>query len=121
MGQAPAVLVDEEEELKIPEWDRGAQVVVLTQTTLSVADTARAVQKIQDRFPSFGLLVISVVKLGDRNGAQTASCVDEWTDNASRAFARHQGFPRHTRHGRPTPGRRTALDAVIAALNCHPH
>jgi 4-hydroxy-3-methylbut-2-enyl diphosphate reductase len=49
-GQADMALYDEREDNDLPEWDDDAEVVVLTQTTLSVADTADAVEKIQSKF-----------------------------------------------------------------------
>ncbi|MDP3061742.1 MAG: 4-hydroxy-3-methylbut-2-enyl diphosphate reductase, partial [Chloroflexota bacterium] len=51
MGQADMALLDEREGLSLPAWDPATPVVVLTQTTLSVDDTARAVSEIQRRFP----------------------------------------------------------------------
>jgi 4-hydroxy-3-methylbut-2-enyl diphosphate reductase len=51
MGQADMALLDEREGLSLPAWDPDTPVVVLTQTTLSVDDTARAVSEIQRRFP----------------------------------------------------------------------
>lgn len=51
MGQAPMLLVDEREGIHLPEWDADTEVAVLTQTTLSVDDTARAVEAIKRRFP----------------------------------------------------------------------
>ncbi len=49
-GQAHMELYDEREDNDLPEWDDDTDVVVLTQTTLSVADTTEAVDKIQSRF-----------------------------------------------------------------------
>jgi 4-hydroxy-3-methylbut-2-enyl diphosphate reductase len=51
MGQASMELVDEREEVRLPEWDPTTQVTVLTQTTLSVHDTDRAIRQIRSRFP----------------------------------------------------------------------
>ena len=51
MGQADMALVDEREGVHLPEWAPDSEVVVLTQTTLSVDDTARAVADIRRRFP----------------------------------------------------------------------
>ena len=51
MGQAPMVLVDVREGISLPNWDSSTPVVVLTQTTLSVDDTAHAVEEIQRHFP----------------------------------------------------------------------
>lgn len=50
MGQAPMVLVDDHGQVDIPQWDENTEVAVLTQTTLSVDDTARAVSKIKGRY-----------------------------------------------------------------------
>ncbi len=52
MGQAPMTLVDDREELALPDWDDSTEVAVLTQTTLSVEDTRRSVESIRERFPS---------------------------------------------------------------------
>lgn len=50
MGQAPMVLVDDHGQVDIPQWDENTEVAVLTQTTLSVDDTAKAVSKIKARY-----------------------------------------------------------------------
>ena len=50
MGQAPMELVDDREEAVIPSWEEDTSVVVLTQTTLSVDDTAETVARIEKRF-----------------------------------------------------------------------
>ncbi len=52
MGQVPMTLIDDKGETPIPSWDPGTPVAVLTQTTLSVADTAQAINAIQQRFPN---------------------------------------------------------------------
>ena len=51
MGQAPMDLVDQREGVNLPEWDKNTPVAVLTQTTLSVEDTAHAVEEIKRAFP----------------------------------------------------------------------
>ncbi len=51
MGQAPITLVDDSAGGQIPEWDGDSQVAVLTQTTLSVGDTAEVIDSISGRFP----------------------------------------------------------------------
>ncbi len=51
-GQTDMTLVDEREPLDLPEWPEGEHVSVLTQTTLSVRDTARAVAKIREKHPN---------------------------------------------------------------------
>ncbi|SVB15331.1 uncharacterized protein METZ01_LOCUS168185 [marine metagenome] len=53
MGQVDdAVLVDEPSGEFIPKWDENTAVAVLTQTTLSVDDTANTIKNIKHRFPS---------------------------------------------------------------------
>ena len=49
MGQTDMHLVDDRAPT-LPEWDEAEPVAVLTQTTLSVDDTARSIARIQDRF-----------------------------------------------------------------------
>lgn len=50
-GQADMELVDERRDWVLPEWEQDTEVAVLTQTTLSVRDTAKAVEKIQEKHP----------------------------------------------------------------------
>ena len=50
MGQAPMALVNDTGPGKLPSWDTDTPVAILTQTTLSVDDTARAISKIRGRF-----------------------------------------------------------------------
>lgn len=52
MGQTPMELIDEREEIELPEWDSESPLVVLTQTTLSVLDTSKAVDEVKSRFPN---------------------------------------------------------------------
>ena len=51
MGQSPMHLVDENSEDRLPDWDPDTPVAVLTQTTLSVGDTASAIDEIREQFP----------------------------------------------------------------------
>ena len=51
MGQAPMTLVDDAGHQPVPAWDAATPVAVLTQTTLSVGDTAAAIADIKERFP----------------------------------------------------------------------
>ena len=51
MGQVEMTLVDDNAGSRLPSWDPGEKVAVLTQTTLSVGDTAQAIDSIKDRFP----------------------------------------------------------------------
>ena len=50
MGQVPMELIDDREGITLPNWAEDTSVVVLTQTTLSVGDTAEAVEHISNRF-----------------------------------------------------------------------
>lgn len=52
MGQARMTLLDERESPEIPSWDARDEVAVLTQTTLSVDDTAEVVGRVRGRFPN---------------------------------------------------------------------
>ena len=50
-GQTEMALIDEREGIDVPEFDGEQEVAVLTQTTLSVRDTAEAIDKIRARYP----------------------------------------------------------------------
>ncbi len=52
MGQRAMYLLDDRERLDLPDWDPDTPVTVLTQTTLSVDDTERAIGQIKRRFSS---------------------------------------------------------------------
>ena len=52
MGQTPMELIDEREDINLPEWEQDSSLVVLTQTTLSVLDTSKAVNEVKERFPN---------------------------------------------------------------------
>lgn len=52
MGQTPMALIDERKDLNLPEWEKDSELVVLTQTTLSVMDTSKAVNEVKKRFPN---------------------------------------------------------------------
>ena len=49
-GHEAMHLVDDREEVELPDWDSDTPVAVLTQTTLSVDDTSRAIEQVQERF-----------------------------------------------------------------------
>jgi 4-hydroxy-3-methylbut-2-enyl diphosphate reductase len=51
MGQVEMTLIDDTDGSRLPSWDSGEKVAVLTQTTLSVGDTAEAIESIRNRFP----------------------------------------------------------------------
>ena len=50
MGQVDMTLIADDSDARLPDWDPDEQVAVLTQTTLSVRDTARAIDAIKNRF-----------------------------------------------------------------------
>ena len=50
MGQVEMTLIDDTSERELPDWGSDQEVAVLTQTTLSVGDTARAISSIRDKF-----------------------------------------------------------------------
>jgi 4-hydroxy-3-methylbut-2-enyl diphosphate reductase len=52
MGQVEMTLIDDDANLKLPEWPQQVEVAVLTQTTLSVEDTAQSIASIRRRFPT---------------------------------------------------------------------
>ena len=49
-GQTDMEIVDDREPYSVPEWDEATPVAVLTQTTLSVDDTEKSIQNIQNSF-----------------------------------------------------------------------
>ena len=51
MGQVEMTLVDDTMEAELSDWDPDQEVAVLTQTTLSVGDTAQAIATIREKFP----------------------------------------------------------------------
>ena len=50
MGQVDMTLIADDSGAQLPDWEADEQVAVLTQTTLSVRDTARAIDAIKHRF-----------------------------------------------------------------------
>ena len=52
MGHTGMELLDDREELDLPDWDDDTEVAVITQTTLSVDDTKRSIDAIESRFPN---------------------------------------------------------------------
>jgi 4-hydroxy-3-methylbut-2-enyl diphosphate reductase len=51
MGQAPMILMDDREPVNLNNLSGDSQVTVLTQTTLSVDDTAKSVERIRKLYP----------------------------------------------------------------------
>ena len=52
MGQVEMTLIDGDSEEELSAWADDQEVAVLTQTTLSVGDTAQAINSIKDKFPN---------------------------------------------------------------------
>ena len=52
MGQVEMTLIDGDSEEELSAWAGDQEVAVLTQTTLSVGDTAQAINSIRDKFPN---------------------------------------------------------------------
>ncbi|MCD5398234.1 MAG: 4-hydroxy-3-methylbut-2-enyl diphosphate reductase [Dehalococcoidia bacterium] len=50
MGQTDMFLVNDRNELVMPDWDEDTPVTILTQTTLSVDDTKRSIEEIKSKF-----------------------------------------------------------------------
>ena len=51
MGQVEMTLIDDTSKTELPDWEPDQEVAVLTQTTLSVGDTAQSIAAIKSRFP----------------------------------------------------------------------
>ena len=51
MGQVEMTLIDDNSDTELADWDADQEVAVLTQTTLSVNDTAQAIEAIRSKFP----------------------------------------------------------------------
>lgn len=51
-GQATMEVIDDREKTELPNWDKDSDVAVLTQTTLSVRDTADTIKAIRAKFPN---------------------------------------------------------------------
>ncbi|MEX0761758.1 MAG: 4-hydroxy-3-methylbut-2-enyl diphosphate reductase [Dehalococcoidia bacterium] len=77
-GQADMALVDEREGADLPDWNEDDEVAVLTQTTLSVRDTARAVDDIRKRFPK--AIVRNDICYATTNRQEAATELAELTD-----------------------------------------
>ena len=50
MGQSDMFLVDDRDPFKAPDWDSNTPISVITQTTLSIEDTERAIKNIENEF-----------------------------------------------------------------------
>ena len=77
-GQTDMVLVDEREPFDTTAWPEGQEVAVLTQTTLSVRDTERAITKIREQFP--GALVRNDICYATTNRQEAATELAQLTE-----------------------------------------
>jgi len=50
MGQVEMTLIPDDSDAQLPDWDADVDVAVLTQTTLSITDTSKAIDAIKERF-----------------------------------------------------------------------
>lgn len=78
MGQTGMHLMDDREKQVLPEWDPGTGVAVLTQTTLSVDDTARMVKEIRGKFPD--AIVRNDICYATTNRQESAKLVSRQVD-----------------------------------------
>ena len=78
MGQVEMTLIDDSSKTKLSDWDANQEVAVLTQTTLSVGDTAQAINAIRDKFPDAVIRNDICYATTNRQEAVTkmAGCVD---------------------------------------------
>lgn len=74
-GQTDMALIDEREGIDVPDFGDGARVAVLTQTTLSVRDTAAAIDEITEKYPD--ALVRNDICYATTNRQQAASQLAE--------------------------------------------
>ena len=110
MGQAPMFFLDERDGAGLPSWDAGAEIAVLTQTTLSVDDTRRSVEAIRERFANAIVRDDICYATTNRQDAVKALCdradvvfvVGSRSSLELQQAARGGGGPRH----RGTPDRR---------------
>ena len=74
MGQTDMALLDDREEVDLPDWDESANVTVLTQTTLSVDDTRRSIEAIGERFSNLTVRNDLCYATTNRQGAVKELC-----------------------------------------------
>ncbi|MEK9675754.1 MAG: 4-hydroxy-3-methylbut-2-enyl diphosphate reductase [Chloroflexota bacterium] len=121
-GQADMELVDERREWVLPDWEQDTEVAVLTQTTLSVRDTAMAVEKIQEKHPD--AIVRNDICYATTNRQAAAEELADMTDlvlvigaqnssncNRLKDVAINKGVPSHLING-PEELDRTWIDGV---------
>ena len=109
-GQTEMELVDERVDWNLPDWGEDAEVAVLTQTTLSVSDTAAAVEKIKKLYPN--AIVRNDICYATTNRQAAAIELAEMTElvlvigaqnssncNQLKAVAINKGVPAHLING----------------------
>lgn len=109
-GQSEMTLFDEREQFEVPRWGDGAEVAVLTQTTLSVRDTARAVTEVRELYPA--AIVRNDICYATTNRQEAAQALARLTDivlvigaqnssncNRLREVAIAEGVPAHLING----------------------
>lgn len=74
-GQTDMALIDEREGIDVPDFGEDSEVAVLTQTTLSVRDTAAAIDEITDKYPT--AMVRNDICYATTNRQQAASQLAE--------------------------------------------
>lgn len=110
MGQTSMHLVDDTEEFDSPPFEPGQPVAVLTQTTLSVDDTRRSIEKIQERYSD--VLVRNDLCYATTNRQAAVKELCRWVDlvlvigapnssncNRLREVAEAQGVPAYLLNG----------------------
>ena len=109
-GQSEMTLFDEREQFEVPRWGGGAEVAVLTQTTLSVRDTARAVAEVRKLYP--GAIVRNDICYATTNRQEAAQALAKVSEmvlvigaqnssncNRLREVAIAEGVPAHLING----------------------
>ena len=110
MGQVDMTLVDDNAPAELPDWGSDEEIAVLTQTTLSVRDTARSIESIQSRFPQ--ALVRNDICYATTNRQEAVTKMADSVDlvlvigaqnssncNRLREVAAAQGVPAHLING----------------------
>ena len=103
-------LVDDNAPTELPDWGGDEEIAVLTQTTLSVRDTARSIESIQSRFPQ--ALVRNDICYATTNRQEAVTKMADSVDlvlvigaqnssncNRLREVAAAQGVPAHLING----------------------
>ena len=110
MGQVEMTLIADDMDAQLPDWDADEDVAVLTQTTLSITDTARAIAAIKKRF--YNAVVRNDVCYATTNRQQAVTQIAELVElvlvigapnssncNRLREVAEAQGVPSYLING----------------------